>query len=336
MNTLVLYSLSGDPFSFTNVTVTNSYVVPITDDDSLIEDPDSNGTAQLDLSGVPGISNSTNFQVFEARSGTVGGQPVTFTLIHWSGTPYMFVNSGSVNVDDVITNTANGFAPPTSPTDYSTLPDFVCFTESAIFDTPFGKRCVSDLRRGDLVKLANGNVKPIKWIGKRKLSSDDLKASPHLSPIRFRAHCLGVGHPANDLWLSPQHRVAVTGGNLELFLSHRVMLSAAKALTGIDGVTQETDFQPVTYYHLLFDQHEILDVEGMLCESLYPGDSVLKGFDDAALRELYEVFPDLEADAGSYGDTALPVMKSYEVKAMSRGIFAPLARDIFAEDCVCA
>ncbi|WP_156121780.1 Hint domain-containing protein [Halocynthiibacter namhaensis] len=332
MNTIVLYALSGDPFGLTNVTVTNAYTVDIVDDDNLLEHSDDNGlpsgSAQLDVSSVPGLNNSVNFQVFESRSGFVNGSPVTFTLLQWSGIDYMVLTGGSVSVGQTITGTANGPAPNAGPTDYSTLPDFVCFAAETLIETPAGARRIDTLTSGDLVVLANGSVKPIRWIGKRVLSPDDLKDAPHLRPIRIGAHSFGRNSPTQDVHLSPQHRIAVTSGALEMLMEHPVMLTSAKAVLGRTGVEQNQDVQEVTYFHMMFDQHEMLNVCGLMCESFYPGTVSMDALSNDVRAELFELFPDLETDDASYGPTVLPVMKPFEAQIVLNSLSSPKAHDL--------
>lgn len=335
MLTLTLYALNADPYGNTNVTVTAAYTVTITDPDGVIEQNDTGGTPQFDFtgSGVPTAINSTNFPIFESYSGSVGGSPVTFTLIHFAGTPYMFLNAGSVSVGQTITGTNNWPNIPTAPdTNYSDLPDFVCFAAGTRIETPRGLRLIEDLKAGDEVVLANGTRQPIRWIGSRKLSREELRAVPHLRPIRFKAGSMGAGCPARDVWLSPQHRVAVTATGLELMADANVMLASAKSLVNGRDVIQRQGFRPVEYFHVLFDQHEILNVDGLMCETFFPGETTVDALSEATRAELYELFPELEDDLQSYGDTALPVLKPYEasvilsdVRTASKSDFAQMA-----------
>ncbi|WP_157946836.1 Hint domain-containing protein [Thalassobius sp. I31.1] len=316
METLTLYRLSADPAFSGSVTVTAAFTVDITDDDPDLERNDVSGP-QLDLSTVPNISNSTNFSVFEQYTATGPSGPVTFIMVQWSPVPYIFLTDGSLSANDVITGTGTGVGPTvTSGLEYTDLPDFVCFAAGTRIETPRGLRLIEDLKAGDQVVLANGLCCPIRWIGCRKLSRAELKAAPHLRPIRFKAGSMGVGCPARDVWLSPQHRVAVTATGLELISDASVMLASAKSLVNGKDVLQRQGFRPVEYFHILFDQHEILNIDGLMCETFFPGETTMDALSEATRGELYELFPDLEHDLHSYGDTALPVLKPYETSVI--------------------
>jgi hypothetical protein len=49
---------------------------------------------------------------------------------------------------------------------------------------------------------------------------------------------------------------------------------------------------------MLFDQHEIVETDGALSESLYIGAQSLQTLPSASVAELFELFPDLKARVG--------------------------------------
>ena len=51
----------------------------------------------------------------------------------------------------------------------------------------------------------------------------------------------------------------------------------------------------ITYFHLLFDRHEIVMSDGAWSESLFTGPQALNSVSDAARREIFALFPDLAA-----------------------------------------
>lgn len=57
----------------------------------------------------------------------------------------------------------------------------------------------------------------------------------------------------------------------------------------------ETDpaFRGVTYYHLLFDAHEIIYANGCEAESLFTGQEALKAVGEEGRNEIREIFPEL-------------------------------------------
>ncbi len=320
MASITIFEIDGDPFGNPSVTVTQGYQVAITDDDNFLQDPDSG--EQFDTSAIPNLGNSANFQIFEGYTATVDGAPVTYTLLQFSGTQYIVVTSGDVSVgDELIGNAA--VQNPAPPVAYDSLPSFVCFTAGSFILTPCGQTLIDDIRAGDRVIVADGFDRTVRWVGRRSLSKFDLEQTPKHCPIRISAGSLGPHVPARDLLLSPQHRVAVSSPAMELHHCHPMMLATAKSLVNGKTITQAAPEQGVEYIHILFDQHELVNVDGLWSESFFPGDCTLGAMNLAVKEELFELFPELHAGACGYGDTVLPVLKPFEVQTLRSGLSSP-------------
>lgn len=174
-----------------------------------------------------------------------------------------------------------------------------CFLLGTRIATPSGSTRVEDLAPGDLVLTADNGARPILWIGSARVSG----LGP-LAPVRIRAGHLGN---ARDLWVSPNHRVMLTGYLAELLFGEDEVLVAAKHL--VDG-TQVT-VEPVTradYFHILLEDHEILLAEGAKTESLYPGEEALKGLSPDARAELHAIFADIPWE----GALSRPALSGHE------------------------
>ncbi|MEX0318628.1 MAG: Hint domain-containing protein [Ruegeria sp.] len=322
MSTIVIYENDSDPLSNTDVQVLNSFTVDVVDDDDFLEDPDGNNTLQLDVSAIPGfIGDSTNFQTFETYSGDVGGAPVTFTLIQFSNPQYIIVTSGTVAVGETIANTNNTIV-TAPPTDYSDIPTFVCFTAGSRIATPQGQRRIETLVPGDDVTVGDGRSRQVRWIGRRSLSQAELRRNRHLCPIRICADAFGPDKPLRDLLVSPQHRLAVSGSQLELCFGNPAMLAPAKSLVDGEQIYQEGADRTVEYIHILFDQHELVNVEGIWSESFFPGACSMDAMSEDVRRELYELFPDLRMGSHTFGPVALPTLKPYEAKLVRQNLNA--------------
>ncbi|WP_052245179.1 Hint domain-containing protein [Halocynthiibacter namhaensis] len=292
MPTIVIYEISGDPLGAASVDVDAAFTVDIIDDDATIEDPDANGTPQFDVSGIPGLSGSTNFQVFESYDGTVGGVPVTFTLMQFSGTQYMFVTAGTVSVGDTIdAPTLDTFSAP--PSDYEDLPTYVCFTNGTMILTRYGQVAVEDLQVGDEVATMDNGYQPVRWIGSRELEATDLADHPNLKPIRIKAGALGLGLPESDLSVSPQHRVFIRSIVAQRMFGTDEILVPAKKLVDLDGIDVDQSASSVTYNHFLLQRHEIVFSNGAPTESMFTGTEALKSVSKAARREITALFPEI-------------------------------------------
>lgn len=75
-----------------------------------------------------------------------------------------------------------------------------------------------------------------------------------------------------------------------MFGSAEILVAAVK-LTDVQGITQSPDDTPVTYFHLLFDRHEIILANGALTESLLVGPNIDQMITGAAFADLKSSYP---------------------------------------------
>lgn len=154
---------------------------------------------------------------------------------------------------------------------------------------------MEDLKVGDLVLTMDSGLKPILWIGRRKVIGRG-----DFAPIRFRKGVIGN---ARDLVVSPMHRILVRGWQAELHFGDSEILVPAKHLVDGKGIAVDP-VDEVEYFHFLFDQHEVVFSDGAATESFFPGEQILDS-DQAIRAELNALFPELfEGGAKAFAQTA--------------------------------
>lgn len=195
-------------------------------------------------------------------------------------------------------------------------PVIICFAEGSVIETSLGPRRVETIREGDLVVTQDNGLQPVRWIGRRALDSIDLARFPQLLPVCIAAGALSGGLPYSDLTLSPQHRVQISDWRAELLFGVPQVLVAVKHLVDGAGIRVVDEAPAVTYYHLLFDQHEIIRANGLWSESLHLGDMALEALPDAAREEIDLLFPDAPRHAQERR-TAAMVLRGFEATALS-------------------
>ena len=194
-----------------------------------------------------------------------------------------------------------------------------CFVEGTKIATINGPIAVEDLEIGDMVRTMDAGFQPIRWIGSKTLRASDLKRSPHLKPITIAKNAFGKRGPARQLTLSPQHRVMLSNWQTTLTTGESEVLVAVKHLIN-DRTIQGVSPDNVTYFHLMFDQHQVIFAEGLAVESFHPGDYILSQSDEEVLAEILELFPELETDPHAY-PTARLVIPSHQAQILTRSIF---------------
>ncbi len=280
----------------------------------------TNGSTTFEIDGGTGSTAAGDVDDYDIIEFGPGLSMVDGTLL-WSidetGVPILDNNgfpasstsySGSFQVTDG-TNTYT--------VNFSEIEAIVCFVRGSLIDTSSGPKPIETLKVGDLVLTKDNGYKPISWIGSRSFSKDVLTESSKLYPVRIRQGALGDGLPEKDLYVSPQHRMLVKSKIVERVLGVREALVTAKQLTVLDGIDIVTDFDEVEYFHILFDQHEIVFAEGAETESLYVGKESLKSLGDEACEEIFTIFPELRT-LEEAPKPARALASGYKVKQMAQ------------------
>lgn len=171
---------------------------------------------------------------------------------------------------------------------------FPCFGRGTLIDTNQGPVLIEDLKAGDRVRTLDEGFQTIRWIGSRLMNfTGDVRADPKHLPIRIRAGALGPNIPEKDLIVSPQHRILVRSKIAERMFGNKEVLIAAKHLLAIDGIDIVTDIDAVEYFHILFEDHQIIYSNGAMTESLYTGPEALKTLPAESKEEIFSIFPEL-------------------------------------------
>lgn len=250
----------------------------------------------------------------------------TFTVTDGTTTWSVAVIDVDLNNDDDVNDAGedgyylifpDGMPPPDTDltasaiTDNSTLipheslgGSVVCFASGTLILTETGDRPVESLQVGDLALTRDAGLKPIAWIGRTTVA-----AQRDLAPIVITQGTLGNDR---DLVVSPQHAILLADWRAELLFGQPEVLVRAKDLLGLDGVYRRTGGL-VTYHHVLFDTHHLVQSAGLWTESLYPGDMTLQSVNTAARDEIIALFPDL----AGYGPKAAPCLRTFEAVVLA-------------------
>jgi hypothetical protein len=199
---------------------------------------------------------------------------------------------------DILANSpadnAGGFSGTFTLTDgtvvnFSEIENFeICYATGTLIDTPDGPRTVESLSAGDLVMTVDGGPQEILWASHRERALDD--RADDEKPVLIKAGALGAGLPAQDLIVSPQHRILVgEAGQLTDYFDTPALV-AAKALVSLHGIRHMRGKKQVRWHHFACRSHEVVKANGCLTESLLLGAMVLRSMTEAELAELTGIF----------------------------------------------
>ena len=173
------------------------------------------------------------------------------------------------------------------------VPDTPCFTSGTLIEIREKSVPIESLCVGDAVRLYSGGMARIAWMGNRKYTYHELSVQPKLRPVRITAGALGNNLPKQDMLVSRQHRMLVSSKIAERMFGQSDVLIAAIKLTALPGIFIDEDVEEVEYYHLLFDQHQVIIAEGAPSESLFTGPHTLSMLSNEAREEIFIIFPKL-------------------------------------------
>lgn len=160
----------------------------------------------------------------------------------------------------------------TGLTDYM----IACFAHGTMIATDAGPRPVEHLSIGQHVITADGDLRPILWLGRRAYTVAEVAAHRQLRPVVIRAGALGNGLPTQDLRLSACHAVLIDD----------VLIPAASLVNGTT-ITRDDTPGPLAYVHIELADAACVLAEGAACETFIDAGS-RQAFDNA--EEFYDLY----------------------------------------------
>ena len=191
---------------------------------------------------------------------------------------------------------------------FSEIESIICFTDGTQIETPYGPRAIESLRIGDLVLTRDHGPQPLRWIGSKTVTG--LGA---LAPVEFAPGSIGN---RGLLRVSPQHRMLVEDYRAPLYFGDEEVIAAADFL--VNGTTVlRRDVPEVTYFHLLFDDHQLISASGVWSESFHPGGYGISGLSDRSREALFDLRPDLRSNPDGYGSAARMSVRRHEAMLLA-------------------
>lgn len=143
---------------------------------------------------------------------------------------------------------------------------------------------IEAIKSGDIVNTLSDGPQVVRWVG---------IASHSKVAVNLRAGALGDNRPAQDLMVTPAQRMVISSWQSKVLFGESEVLVAAMALLTENEValTQEQDDR--TFFHILFDKHEIISANNAPSESFYPSKSALNTLPSEARAALLSQVPEL-------------------------------------------
>ncbi|MGC8536288.1 MAG: Hint domain-containing protein [Rhizomicrobium sp.] len=136
-----------------------------------------------------------------------------------------------------------------------------CFLSGTRIRTTDGYRAIETLSPGDMVAARFGGFAAIKAVGSFSLTTAGAAhvGLVHLRPVWVRRGALADNVPSADLCLTASHAVYVDG----------YLVPIGQLVNGTTIVFDTAvRSQPLRFFHIELDGHDVLDANGAPCESL--------------------------------------------------------------------
>lgn len=274
----------------------------VTDPNHLTGSNEAEAVAFLDAAAAPPLQTFVD----------IGGGISEITAIEGPALGATSVNIPSSNGQsiqfDVYGNRVDG--------DISEGSSVICLTAGTLIETIHGPVPVEELEIDDMIVTFDHGPQPIRMIHQRRIAGDELRMNRKLWPVCIQKGALGFGLPMRNLHVSPQHRMLYQHIRVPLMFGEDAVFVRAKSLAAsFEEVYVDSSAHEVTYFHLVFDKHEVIFAEGAPTESFHPGPEGIAALDAEAREELFTVFPHLRFHNASH-TAGYRTLRSWELMAI--------------------
>ena len=187
-----------------------------------------------------------------------------------------------------------------------------CFLRGTLVRTPDGEREVGALSIGDLLLTHSGRAKAIKWIGRRRITSEQQEWPEQAVPVMIAKDALEAGVPHKDLYVSEAHALYVDG----LLIQAGSLVNGRTIVRRVpEGVTD------LEYYQIELFDHDVIFADGAPTET-YLESNNRDGFDNCAEYEaLYGARPG--GNVVPFAPTVSVAMRRRHMQSRLRSALAP-------------
>ncbi|MFE3837186.1 Hint domain-containing protein [Pseudogemmobacter sonorensis] len=269
--------------------------VAVTDDDANFDEIDLSQQVLTEAIVLDGTAYAAGTTVHSAYDLYNPGDSLRVITLHFGGNGFLTFGAvhGLVATQPLEAGQSYTFTQTTTsnstPIPYDQI---ACFAAGTRIATVKGEVAVEDLRAGIQIATRDHGFQSL-----RAVLSTTVPARGAFAPVVLAAGSCGN---LRDLVVSPQHRMLIGNARADLLFSEPEVLVAATHLAAA-GLGRRREGGEVTYFHLVFDRHEIIFAEGAPTESFLLRD--IAALPAGARAEFDALFPAQAARRGKNATT---------------------------------
>ncbi|WGI20802.1 Hint domain-containing protein [Amylibacter sp. IMCC11727] len=269
-----------------------------------------------ELTSVDILIDGVNYGTFTPGDGVLVETPLGFIINCQDIAGWPYTPGENIEVT-AVANFADGGS--MLSTTSVLIPVTICFGAGTQILTAQGYRAIDTLSVGDEVMTRDNGLQAIRWIGSTSIPAAAMENDPNLRPVKIAAGTFGANMPETDLTVSRQHRILVEDWRAQVLFDSERVLVPAHSLVNETTVTNGATKDGVTYFHIVFDEHEVIDAQGLMTESFHPCRATVLGMAPEARLELFKLFPELSPDNGEAAafEPAYPMLKAFEGRMLA-------------------
>ncbi len=290
---------SGESFTYTSAAYGDPHELTVNDDDQWADSktPDNENGADATYvsgSGEPSwvAGQSLDHNAVHSFSGSDGSTITVGWLTNGSGHQMMATApfQEGVTYTEIPGSTTSNVPASTyewSSFDFSHPTAPPCFTKGMEIRTIGGPVAVENLQAGDKVWTLDHGFQEVRFVASRKVV-----AQGSMAPVKFKKGIIGN---TKDIVVSQKHRFHIASLPAALrdqFGSNDDTLLQARQFCDGVNVTLEPSTDMVEYFHIMFDDHELVECYGTISESWQPTRKALEAYPEQA-AEMLAIFPEL-------------------------------------------
>ena len=172
---------------------------------------------------------------------------------------------------------------------------FSAFGRGVLMPRKDGPVPIEDLVPGDLLRTADGMTLPVLWIGSTTFVPADMGARATL--YRITADSFGFGRPESYVTLGDGARLMQTPAELKAATAGQNLLTPIDRFVDNVNVIKMRPPTPVRLFHIMLEQHAVLDVCGVAFETFHPGPDAMRSVSHAQRDLFLSMFPHIQHHA---------------------------------------